>query len=101
MMAYKRLIIGDVNIVRSWQAAQSARPQLLGVPLRSVTCMDTLDSALSSVTDEYDLVLLSIATGFLIDDGSASDVKASCANVLDDLSRRVAAAAKRAPRAQV
>ena len=100
-MGYKSLLIGDANVVRFWQASQTARPQLLGVPLRSVTCVDTLESALGSVTDEYDFVLVSVATSFLLEEGSCTEVRVSSTNILTDLTRRVSAAAKKSPRAQV
>ena len=50
-MVYSQLIIADDNVVRFWPSCQLSRPQLVGVELKSVLCMDTLKSALEEVTD--------------------------------------------------
>ena len=71
-MTYTRLLIGDSNVGRFWASAQTARPQLVGVPFKSATCLDTFSSALSDVTDALDFVMVSVLTGLLIDEGSAS-----------------------------
>ena len=100
-MVYTLLIIADDNVVRFWPACQLSRPQLVGVELKSVLCFDTLQSALDEVTDRLDYVLVSMLTGFLIDEGSASDVKGSCMNVLDSVLRPVYTAAKKSSNVQV
>ena len=95
------MIIGDSNIVRFWQASQVSRPLHLGVPLKSVSCLDTLDSALASVTDELDLVLVSVLTSFVIDEGSAHDVRETCRNVFGTVIRPLIAAAKKSSNVEV
>ena len=95
LMTYSRLIIGDGNVVKFWSASQSARPQLVGVPLKSVVCMDTFDAALQEVSQELDYVLMSIVTGFLIEEGSALDVRGSCVNILEGVLAKVDRVAKR------
>ena len=100
-MTYKRLIVGDAGIVRTWQAAQVSRPQLVGVPLKSATCLDTLTSALSDVTDEYDFVIVSMLTSLLLEEGSAVDARRSCANIMADVFRIVVGAAKKSSRVEV
>ena len=100
-MVYSQLIIADSNVVRFWPACQLARPQLMGVGLKSVLCFDTLGSALDEVTDSLDLVLLSVMTGFLVDEGSSTDVKGSCRNVMDAVFRPIYSAAKKSSNVQV
>ena len=101
-MAYKRLILGDANIVRSWQAAQLARPKdLVGASLKSATCLDTLSASLESVSDEVDYVVVSVMTGLLLEDVSPSDLKGSSVNILEGVVRRVCSTAKRTSRVQV
>ena len=100
-MVYSQMIIADDNVVRFWGACQLARPQLLGAVLKPVACFDTLSSALGDVTDKIDLVLLSVMTGFLVDEGSASDDSGSCRNVLDSVFRPIYSAAKKSSNVQV
>ena len=100
-MVYSQLIIADDNVVRFWPACQLSRPQLLGVQLRSVLCSDTLTAALEEVNDKLDYVLLSMLTGFLVDEGSASDVRGSCVNVLEAIFRPIYTAAKKSSNVQV
>ena len=101
MTGYKRLIIGDGNVVRFWQAAQISRKELLGVRLHHVSCMDTLDSSLGEITDEFDYVLVSVLTSLVLDEVSSSDIRKSGTNLFGDVTRRIAAAAKKSSRAQV
>ena len=100
-MGYSQLIIGDANITRFWQANQLAKPQLVGVPLRSVSCYDTLNSAFEDVTDGLDYVLLSVVTGFLIDEGSPLDVRRTSVNILSSVLAPLADAAKKSDKVEV
>ena len=100
-MGYRTLLLGDSNIVRAWQAAQTSRPQLVGMPLQAVSCMDTLASGLSSVTDELDYVIVAILSSMLTEEGSAGDVIGSCTNIISDAVRTIAAAAKKSGRVEV
>ena len=100
-MVYSQMIIADDNVVRFWSACQLARPQLLGVELKPVACFDTFSSALSDVTDKLDLVLLSVMTGFIIDEGAATDVRGSCRNVLEAVFQPIYTAAKKSSNVQV
>ena len=100
-MSYKRLLLGDANIVRSWQAAQTSRPQLLGVPLKHVSCLDTLATSLEEVSDELDYVVISVITGMLIEEGSAADVTGSCRTIVEGVVKRVCNVARRTSRVQV
>ena len=100
-MGYKRLIIGDSNIDRFWQASQLARPQLVGVALKPVSCYDTLEAAVGSITDEFDYVLVSTVTSFLLDELSPSDVSVSAFNIMEGLVKRLTAAARKSKRTEV
>ena len=100
-MAYSRLIIGDANVARFWQASQLARPQLVGLPLKTANCFDTLASSLSDVTDALDYVVISVLTSLLLDEVSASDVSTSSTNVLQSMVKHVEAAAKRSSKVEV
>ena len=100
-MVYKRVILGDANVVRSWQAAQVAMPQLLGVQLYPVSCFDTLSASLESVTTEADFAVVSVVTALLLDEGSGTDVKGTCCNILEGVVKRVCSVAKRHSRVQV
>ena len=100
-MTYRRLIIGDVNVGRFWQAAQSARPQLRDVQLRNTFCLDTLEASLDGVTDELDLVILSVLTSLIVDEGSAADVSGSTSNIIDQALRRVIGCARKSKRCEV
>ena len=100
-MSYQILIVGDANIVRFWEAAQLSRPQLVGVTLKPVSCMDTLASSLSDVNDGLDFVLVSVLTSLLVEEASATDVKGSSYNIIKDAYKLVLAAAKRAGRVEV
>ena len=100
-MSYRRLIIGDANVVRSWQAAQLARPQFASIPLKTVSCMDTLSSSLEDISNELDYVVVSVMTGLVIEEGSASDVRGSSFSIIDGVVKRVVNVAKRTSRVQV
>ena len=100
-MSNSRLIIGDANVARFWQASQLARPQLAGVPLKTSACLDTLASALSEVNDTFDYVVVSVATSLVIDEASSADIGVSCRNVFDALVKHVTAAAKKSQRVEV
>ena len=100
-MTYRLLITGDGNVVRFWQAAQLARPQLVGVPLKPATCLDTLEASLVGVTDEYDYVLVSVLTSLLLDVASASNLANSCSNIIQTVAKRVATSAKKSARVEV
>ena len=100
-MTYQRLIVGDSTIVRFWQAAQLARPQLVGVALKPASCLDTLSSGLSDVTDELDYVVVSMLTSYLTEEASGIDVRASTLSLISDVVRVISATAKRAPRVEV
>ena len=98
-MAYKRLILGDANIVRFWQTSTSTL--VAGVPMKAVSCLDTLESALGSVTDELDYVALSFLTSLVLEEGSSVDVKGSCSNIIEAAVKFVSAAAKKSSRVEV
>ena len=100
-MSHRVLVLGDANVGRHWQAFQGCRPQLQGVPFRSVSCLDTFDTAMSSVTDELDYVLISVLTSMLLDEGSAQDVRGSCTNILGLVAKRLVAVAKKSSRVEV
>ena len=100
-MGYRSLIVGDANVVRFWSASQIARPQLVGVPMKAVSCLDTLDSAMKEVSDELDYVIVSVLTGFIIDEATQGDVRESCVNIISLALKPILAAAKRAGRAEV
>ena len=100
-MSYQRLIVGDANVARFWQASQTARPQLLGVLLKPVSCFDTLTSALDTITDELDYAIISVLTGLLIEEGSANDVLSTSSSVLESVVKRVCGRADRAQRVEV
>ena len=100
-MPYRSLIVGDVNVARVWQAAQLARPQLVGVPLKVASCLDTLVSGLADVTDELDYVLVSVLNSMLLEEGSAADVSKSCSNIVSEVLTVVNAAAKKSSRVEV
>ena len=100
-MSYRRILIGDVNVARFWQSIQAARPQLKEVAFKHASCLDTLETALASVTDEHDYAVVSMVTSVLIDDGSASDVLGSCSNALEASLKRIISAAKKSKNCQV
>ena len=100
-MSYHRILIGDVNVGRFWQASQAARPQLRDVPFKSASCFDTLEVALDSVSDEHDMALISMMTSVAVEEGSAIDVIGSAKNVFDQVFRRISAAAKKSGRCEV
>ena len=100
-MSYHRLVVGDVNVVRFWQAAQLARPQLVGVPLKTVGCVDTLSSALAEVNDALDYVVVSVATTLLLEEATSVDVRGSSLNVFESLVKHITAAAKKSSRVEV
>ena len=101
IMSYRRIIIGDVNVGRFWLAAQSARPQLREVPLRNTFCLDTLEASLDGVSDELDMVILSVMTSLITEEGSAADVSGSASNIIDQAIRRVVGCAKKSKRCEV
>ena len=100
-MSYQLMIVGDANVVRFWEDAQVSRRELVGVSLKPVSCLDTLTSALSDVNDGLDYTLISVLTSLLIDEASSSDVRVSSYNIVRDVVKRIAAAAKRASRVEV
>ena len=100
-MGYRALLLGDVHVVLSWQAAQTSRPQLVGMPMTAANCLDTLTSGLASVTDELDYVIVSVLSSMLNEEGSAADVRGSCSNIISDAIRVISAAAKRSSRVEV
>ena len=100
-MVYSQLVIADDNVVRFWPAAQLARPQLLGVRLRSVLCYDTLTNAFEEVDNGLDFVLASVLTGFLVDEGCSTNIAGSCQNILETAFRPIYSAAKKSPKVQV
>ena len=100
-MTYQRLIVGDPNIVRVWQAAQLARPCLVGVPLRSAACLDTLRNGLEDITDELDYVIVSVLTSLVAEEASATDVRGSSANIMSDVMKIISSSAKKSSRVEV
>ena len=100
-MTLRRILIGDANIGRFWQALKGARPQLKDVQCRQASCLDTLETAHDQVSDEYDLAILSLVTSILLDECSSADVKGSAINAIDPVVRRVVGAAKKSSHCQV
>ena len=100
-MPYQFVIVGDANVVRFWEAAQVARPQLVGVGLKPASCFDTLSSALADVNDGLDFVVVSVLTSLLVDEASGTDVKGSSSNILSGAVKVVCAAAKKSGRVEV
>ena len=100
-MSYTRLIVGDANVAHFWQASQLARPQLVGVPLKTVSCLDTLASVLAEVHDSLDYVIVSVLTHLLTEEASATEVRGSCNQIIGDVARIVAAATKKSTRVEV
>ena len=101
MTGYRRLFIGDANLVRFWLAAQSVRPQLKDVPIKTASCLYTLESGLELVSDEFDYVILSMVTSVVINDASAIDVRGSSQNALEPVFKRVIAVSRKSPHCQV
>ena len=101
IMTYQFIILGDSNVVRFWEAAQTARPQLMGVSLKPISCMDTLSSALSDVNDGLDFSLISVLTSLLLEEASSVDVKNSCGNIIRDVVKLICAAAVKSKRVEV
>ena len=100
-MSYQLLIVGDSNVVRFWEAAQISRPQLVGVTLKPVSCMDTLASSLADVNDGLDYVLISVLTSLLIDEVSPADLRGSSYNIIRDAYKIILSASKKASRVEV
>ena len=100
-MTYRRLIIGDSSIVRVWQAAQLARPQLTSVTIKPASCLETLSSGLSDVSDELDYVIVSVLTSLLAEEGSGANVHGSSLGLISEVAKAIASSAKRAPRVEV
>ena len=100
-MSYRRILIGDVNVARFWQPMQAARPQLKEVAFKHASCLDTLETALDSVSDEHDYAVVSMVTSVLVEDGSAMDVRGSSVNALEASLKRIIAASKRSMHCQV
>ena len=100
-MPYQFIILGDSNVVRFWEAAQTARPQLLGVSLKPVNCIDTLASALSELNEGFDYALVSVLTSMLLEEASSADIKNSCGNIIRDVVRLISSAAIKSKRVEV
>ena len=100
-MTYVRLLVGDSNVVRFWDSAQVSRRDLAGVVLKSATCLDTLRSSLSEVTDALDFVVVSVLTSLATDEGSAFDVRPTCLTIFKDAIRIVSDTAKKSGRVEV
>ena len=100
-MGYRCLFLGDGNVTRFWQASQIARPQLVGVPLHSVSCQNTLEAGLDLINDELDYVLISVLTTFLIEEGTALDVRGSTSNIFKSVLRPVISAATKSSHVEV
>ena len=94
-------MIGDSNVARSWQSAQAVRRDLVGVPLRSVSCFDTMEAALAEVTAELDYVVMSFDTSLVLDEASPVDVRGSCQNVFESVIKHLVAAAKKSVSVEV
>ena len=100
-MPYSLMVIGDANVARFWEAAQVARPQLVGVSFRPVSCMDTISASLREVNDGLDYVLLSVLTSLLLEECSAANVAGTSKNIIGDLSRHLIQTAKRSSKVEV
>ena len=101
MGIYRCLFLGDANVGRFWPSVQGSRSQLRSAQYRSVSCLDTLESALSSVTHEYDYVVVSALTSMILEEGSPLDIRRTVSNIVDGAKRRLTAAAKRSLRCEV
>ena len=100
-MPYQFIIIADSHVCRFWEAAQVARPQLVGVGLKPARCMDTLASSLSDTNDGLDFVIVSVLTDLLHEEASASDLKGSSSNIIGDVVKLICGAAKKSSRVEV
>ena len=100
-MPYSMMIIGDANVARFWDAAQVARPQLVGVAFRPVSCMDTISSSLREVNDGLDFVLVSVLTSLLLEECSSADVAGTSKNIIGDLAKHLSLAAKKSSKVEV
>ena len=101
MMVYSQMIIADANVVRFWSACQLSRRELVNVQLQPVVCFDTLASSLEAINDSLDLVIVSVLTGFLIEEGSGLDIRGTCSNVLSSALRPIYSAAKKSSKVEV
>ena len=100
-MTYVRLLVGDSNIVRFWDAAQVSRRDLAGVTLKSAICLDTLASSMSEVTDALDFVVVSLMSTLAIDEGSAVAVRSTCLSIFKDAVKTISDSAKKSSRVEV
>ena len=100
-MSISRLIIGDSSIARFWSAAQLSRRELSTVSMKEASCLETLASALSEVTDSLDFVLVAILSDMIIEEASAADVTASCNNIITEVMKSIARAARKSSNVQV
>ena len=100
-MPYTLMILGDANVARFWEAAQVARPQLVGVTFKPISCMDTFSASLTDVNDGFDFVLVSVLTSLLVEECSSTDVTASSQNIIVDLVKLLRLAAKKSSKVEV
>ena len=101
MGIYRCLYLGDANVGRFWQTVQGSRTQLQSAQYRAVSCLDSLETALSTVTDELDYVVVSSLTAMILEEGNSLDIRGSVSNIVDGARRRLTAAAARSLRCEV
>ena len=95
-----RLLIGDNNLSRFWNAYQFARPGLKNSSLLTATDLDTFDHALTQ-TDDKEVVIVSILTSILIEEANSLEVSVSASNVCSEAITRLIGICPRSPDCQV
>ena len=95
-----RLLIGDNNLSRFWNAYQFARPGMKNSSLLTATDLDTFDHALSQIEDKQ-MVIVSILTSILIEEANATELSVSASNVCNEALSRLVGVCPRSPDCQV
>ena len=95
-----RLLIGDNNLSRFWNAYQFARPGMKNSSLLTATDLDTFDHALTQA-DDKEVVIISVLTSILIEEANALEVSVSAANVCNEAIARLVGVCPRSPSCQV
>ena len=95
-----RLLIGDNNLSRFWNAYQFARPGMKNSSLFTATDLDTFDHALSQIEDKQ-MVIVSILTSILIEEANSADVSLSASNVCNEAVSRLIGVCPQSPDRQV
>ena len=100
-MTYRVLLLGDANVARFWEAAQVARPQLVGMTFKPVSCSDTFAASLQDVNDGFDYVLVSVLTSLLLEECLAAEIEGTSMNIIPDLVKQLCLAAKKSSKVEV